>query len=303
MLKDLYRMGVFARVVEEGTFSAAAAALNLSKSVVSAHVAKLERSLGAQLLLRTTRALALTEEGRRFYARCRQMLDVAEAAEAELESGLSGASGLVRVSCSVNFGLTVFAKIAAPFHARYPEIRLDLVLDDSPVDLIESNIDVAIRMGEVTDPNLRIARIGFTRLVPCAARGWARANPVRAPSDLEGAPWIAIAQLPDPGHLRLVGPGGERAALELEATVTTDSGVAAKGFILEGAGAGLLPDYAIADELAEGSIQRLLPAWEVERQRRAISLITPERAHLPAKTRALIDFIKAEAKAYLPGEG
>ena len=302
MLKDLYRMGVFAKVVEEGTFSAAATALNLSKSVVSAHVAKLEERLGAQLLLRTTRKLALTQEGRQFYAGCRNMLDAADAAEAELETGLTSAQGLVRVSCSVNFGLTVFARLAAGLHDRYPDIRLDLVLDDSPVDLIESNIDLAIRVGEVTDPNLRMSRIGYTSLVLCAAGRWAEANPIADPGDLARAPWIAIAQLPEPERLRLRAASGKTAILDFEAAVTTHSGVVTKTLIQEGAGVGLLPDYAILDELAEGALVRLLPDWELERRRRAISLITPDRAHLPAKTRALIDFVRDEAKAYLPGE-
>ena len=303
MLKDLYRMGVFAKVVEEGTFTGAAGVLNLSKSVVSAHVAKLEENLGAQLLVRTTRKLALTAEGRRFYEKCRQMLDVAEAAEAELETGLADARGLVRISCSVNFGLTVFTNLAADFHARFPEIRLDLVLDDNPVNLIEENIDLAIRVGEVQDPNLRMSRIGYMRLVLCAARQWAKVQGVAEPSDLANAPWISIAQLPDPERLRLRAPSGKVVSMDFEASITTQSGIAAKTLILEGVGVGVLPDYAIPGELASGSLVRLLPEWEVVRRKRPISLITPDRAHLPAKTRALIDFVKAEAKAYLPSEG
>jgi DNA-binding transcriptional LysR family regulator len=303
MLKDLYRMGVFAKVVEEGTFTSAAEALNLSKSVVSAHVAKLEKNLGAQLLVRTTRKLALTAEGRRFYEKCRQMLDVAESAEAELETDLADTRGLVRVSCSVNFGLTVFTKLAADFHARYPDIRLDLVLDDNPLNLIEENIDLAIRTGEVSDPNLRMSRIGKMRLVLCAARKWPGCERVRVPADLASAPWISIAQLPDHERLRLRAPSGETVTMDFEAAVTTQSGITAKTLILEGAGVGVLPNYAILSELESGSIVRLLPDYTVVRRERPISLITPDRAHLPAKTRALIDFVKAEAKAYLPREG
>ncbi len=303
MLKDLYRMGVFAHVVEEGTFSAAAERLGLSKSVVSVHVAKLEANLGAQLLMRTTRVLALTQEGRRFYEKSRAMLDVAEAATHELETVLARPQGLVRVSCSVNFGITVFAKLAARFHARYPKIRLDLMLGDSAADLVAENIDVAIRVGEVNDPNLRMSRIGFTRLVLCAARAWVEANAPHVPADLEAAPWIAIAQLPEPEALRLRSPSGEVVSLNFEAATKANSGIAAKALILESAGVGLLPDYAIHDELEEGSLMRILPGWGVARRKRAISLVTPDRAHLPAKTSALIKFVKAEAKAYLPGEG
>ena len=302
MLKDLYRMAVFAKVVEAGSFSAAAEALGLGKSVVSTHVSRLEENLHTQLLVRTTRSLVLTPEGRRFYEKCRQLLDVAERARAELDTGMQQHAGLVRISCSVNFGVNVLCRLLPRFHGAHPDVQIDLTLDDSPVDLIEEHIDLAIRVGEVVDTNLRMTRLGHTRLALCASRQWVRDNAPSGPGDLSAHPWIAIAQLPSPERLKLRHRSGETRTLNFESAYKTDSGIAAKSLILQGAGIGLLPDYAIFRELQAGAIVRILPQWEVERRRRAISLIYPDRAQLPVRTRVLIDFIKAEAKTLLPTE-
>lgn len=295
-------MAVFAKVVEAGSFSGAAEALGLGKSVVSTHVSRLEENLHTQLLVRTTRSLVLTPEGRRFYEKCRQLLDVAESARAELDTGMLQHAGLVRISCSVNFGVNVLCRLLPRFHRLHPDVQIDLMLDDSPVNLIEEHIDLAIRTGEVVDTSLRITRIGYTRLVLCASRQWVRDNAPSGPGDLSAHPWIATAQLPSPERLKLRHRSGETRTLNFESAYKTDSGVAAKSLILQGAGIGVLPDYAIFRELQSGAIERILPQWEVERRRRAISLIYPDRANLPVRTRGLIDFIKAEAKTLLPTE-
>jgi len=302
MLKDLYRMAVFAKVVEAGSFSGAAEALGLGKSVVSTHVSRLEENLHTQLLVRTTRSLVLTPEGRRFYEKCRQLLDVAESARAELDTGMQLDAGLVRISCSVNFGINVICRLLPRFHRLHPDVQIELTLDDNPVNLVEENIDLAIRMGDVADPNLRMTRIGDTRLALCASREWALDNAPSAPGDLSAHPWIAITQLPNPDRLKLRHRSGETRTLNFESAYRTDSGIVAKSLISQGAGIGLVPDYAISRELQAGSIVRILPQWEVERRKRPFSLIYPDRAQLPVRTRALIDFLKAEAKALLPAE-
>lgn len=302
MLKDLYRMAVFAKVVEAGSFSGAAEALGLGKSVVSTHVSTLEENLGTQLLVRTTRSLVLTPEGRRFYDKCRQLLDVADSARAELDSGMQRHAGVVRISCSVNFGVNVLCRLLPRFHESHPDVQIELTLDDNPVDLNQENIDLAIRMGDVVDTSLRMTRIGHTRLTLCASRQWVRAHAPSGPGDLRAHAWIAIAQLPNPDRLKLRHRNGETSTINFESAYTTNSGVAAKTLVLQSAGIGLLPDYAIVPELQAGTIERLLPQWEVERRKRPFSLIYPDRAQLPVRTRALIDFLKAEAKTLLPAE-
>ena len=234
MLKDLYRMAVFAKVVEAGSFSGAAEALGLGKSVVSTHVSRLEENLHTQLLVRTTRSLVLTPEGRRFYEKCRQLLDVAESARAELDSGMQLDAGLVRISCSVNFGINVICRLLPRFHRLHPDVQIELTLDDNPVNLVEQNIDLAIRMGDVADPNLRMTRIGDTRLALCASRDWARLNAPSVPGDLSAHPWIAITQLPNPDRLKLRHRSGETRTLNFESAYRTDSGIAAKSLISAG---------------------------------------------------------------------
>jgi len=299
MIKDLNRMAVFAKVVEEGSFSAAAEALGLGKSVVSIHVSQLEKSLRCQLLVRTTRKLLLTNEGRVFYQRCKQLVEVAEAAHLELETGMADPAGLVRVTSSIGFGESVLSKLIPRFRLAYPEVQIELVLDNRFMDLDDENVDLAIRIGEFDDANLRMTKLGDTKVPLCAAHDLAHGSSIKAPDDLTDHTWITITQSPTKGQVRLRHRSGQERTITFDNVLKTNGGGAAKSLILNGAGIGPLPDYAIVDELKNGSLVKLLPDWEVERQR-PISLIFPSRLRVPAKTRALADFIKAHVKDYLP---
>ena len=292
-------MAVFARVVEKGSFTAAAESLGLGKSVVSIHVSQLEQNLNCQLLVRTGRSMVLTREGRRFYETCKQMVELAETAREELDTGLSVPSGLVRVSCSVSFGENVFCKLIPPFQELYPKVQIELIVDNRFVDLAEENIDLAIRLGKVEGANLRVTKIGGTNVPLCASRDWAREFPVDDPEDLIDKPWIALMHSSDMTHLALRHRSGEEKVVELTKVLATNGGGAAKSLILQGAGVGPLPDYAIVDEIKSGNLVQLLPGWEVERPR-PISLVFPDLLHIPARTRALIDFIKSNVRDHLP---
>ncbi len=292
-------MAVFAKVVEEGSFSAAADALGLGKSVVSIHVSQLEKSLRCQLLTRTTRKLVLTDEGRTFYERCKQLVDVADAARHELEAGLVVPAGLVRVSSSIGFGESILSRLIPKFQSAYPEVQIEFILDNKFVDLNDENFDLAIRIGEFDGANLRMTKIGDTNVPLCASRDLAQDLSVEAPEDLTGQTWITVTQWITSGRVQLRHPSGEEKSITFANVLKTNGGGAAKSLILNGAGIGPLPDYAIVDELSSGRLVKLLPDWEFERQR-PISLVFPNRIRVPAKTRALIDFIKANVKDYLP---
>jgi len=299
MIKDLNRMAVFAKVVEKGSFSAAADALGLGKSVVSIHVSHLEKSLRCQLLVRTTRSLVLTDEGRVFYESCKQLVEVANAARHELETGLAIPAGLVRVSSSIGFGESVLSRLIPKFRLAYPEVQIEFILENKFVDLIAENFDLAIRIGEFDGANLRTTKIGDTNVPLCASRDLAQDLSVETPDDLTNQTWITVTQWITSGRVQLRHPSGEEKTITFDSVLKTNGGGAAKSLILNGAGIGPLPDYAIVDELNSGRLVKLLPDWEFERQR-PISLVFPSRIRVPAKTRALIDFIKTHVKDYLP---
>jgi len=292
MLKDLYRMGVFAKVVEAGSFSGAAASLGLGKSAVSEQVRALEESIGVQLLARSTRALALTADGRRFYACCRQMLEAAEGASVDLDAQRREPSGRIRLSAPYNLGLTFLIEQLSRFRELYPKIDLDLVLDDSIANLIEQGLDLALRVGPLTDTRLHAVRLMHCRMIVCAAPPWVRGNFLpQAPEDLTKVAWVSISQLPHPERLVLVNASGTRRTVRLKAAVRTNGGTAARTFIVNGAGVGILPDYAVKDELESGALVRLLPEWHEEKER-PISAIFPSRAQMPARVRVLLEFLK-----------
>jgi DNA-binding transcriptional LysR family regulator len=293
MLKDLYRMAVYAKVVEAGSFSAAALALGLGKSVVSEHVTALERRFGVRLIHRSTRSLTTTEEGRRFYARCRQMLDAAEGARLDLDDQRQRPTGTIRLTASYNLGLGFLIERLARFRARHPELAIDLVLEDAVVNLIEEGFDLALRVGQLPGNRLHAAPLGRCEMRLYAAPAYLERHPrPREPADLATAPWVSITQLPHPDRLALQHRSGRRQTVRVRPTVRTNTGIAARSFIAAGVGIGLLPDYGARSLEATGELVRLLPEWR--EQDRPISAIFPTRDHMPLKTRILLDFLRAE---------
>ena len=287
-------MAVFAKVIEQGSFSRAAAALGLGKSVVSQHVVQLERSLGTQLINRSTRSLALTEEGQEFYARCRQMVDLAEGALAQVDAHKARPTGTIRLTASYNLGVSFLIARLSSFKALHPDISIDLILDDAQVNLIEEGFDLALRVGRLADTRLHAIRLASCRMMLCASPGYiARSERLRNPSDLINHPWVSITQLPHPERVTLKYKDGHQQTLRVHPAIKTNTGIAARSFLLEGVGVGLLPDYAVVDELANGALVELLPDWR-EASDRPISAIYPGGLHVPMKVRLLIDFLKTE---------
>jgi DNA-binding transcriptional LysR family regulator len=166
----LAAMQTFVRVVESGSFSAVAREAGGTQSAVSKQVATLEAALGARLLNRTTRSLALTEEGERYFEQARRLVAEVAEAEASLRQGQQRLSGWLRVAAAVGFGRLKLLPLVHSFLAQHPEVRIDLKLDDGFVDLVEQGIDVAVRVGMLPDSSLVARRIGTTRRLLVAHR-------------------------------------------------------------------------------------------------------------------------------------
>jgi len=158
----LDEMEIFAQVVEAGGFSAAARGLGLSKSAVSKQVGRLEDRLGVRLLNRTTRRLSLTEAGTTFFEACRRVLDEAESAERAVSNLSAAPRGLLKLNAPMSFGFLHLAPAIPLFHARFPQITVDVAMNDRFVDLVEEGYDLALRIGNLADSSL-VAR----RLAPC----------------------------------------------------------------------------------------------------------------------------------------
>jgi DNA-binding transcriptional LysR family regulator len=298
VIKELHRMAIFVEVVEHGSFSKAAVTLGLGKSIVSAHVAALEKRIGAQLLTRSTRALSLTQEGGAFYENCRRMVTAGEDAFATVESHRASVSGTIRLTSSYNVGVSFLIAQLARFRRVHPDVSFDLVLEDSVSHVIEERFDLAIRVGRLADTGLFATELGTCRMLLCASPELLRAHPkLNKPDDLIKVPWITIMQLPHPEKLHLMhGRTAQRLTVGLHAAIKTHSGIAAREFVRCGAGVGLLPDYAVDKDIARGDLVRILPAWN-EAHDRPISAVFPSRDRLPTRVRLLIDFLRQSLDA------
>ncbi len=280
-------MVVFSQVVETGSFSEAARRLTLSKSQVSKQVTALERRLGAQLLHRTTRKLSLTDTGRSFYERCAQIVREVEEAERAVIHAQATPQGLLRVNAPMSFGHLAFAPALPPFLSRHPELRVELVLDDRQVDVIEGGFDVTIRVARrLSDSSLIARRVASVRIVVCGTPDYlARRGVPATPDELAGHDCLVYAYQ-ERWHFR--GPAGEQ-AVGVSGPLLANNGDALREAALAGLGLVQLPSFIVGAELASGALRTLLEPFED--QGSAIwALYSPTR-HLSGKVRAFVDFL------------
>lgn len=258
LLDDLPALLCFARVVELGSFTAAARALGVSKSVVSTRTAALEMRLGEQLLLRTTRKVSTTEAGLRTYALARQMVEAASAATSDAsEAG----RGTLRISAPTALAQQHLAGPIAAFARRSPGTHVELLLDDRLVDLVEERIDLAIRVTKPQDSSLVVKRLGWTSMHVCAAPAYlaARGTPER-PEDLLRHDCLRYSLLRADHEWRLYGTKG-RIPIEVRGTFESNSGVMIREAAVAGLGLALLPRFLVADALAAGALVTVLDAF------------------------------------------
>jgi len=288
-MADLNLMAVFARVVEAGSFSEAARRMGCSRSAVSKAVAKLEKSLGAHLLNRTTRYLSLTEIGAAFAEHCSRILEEATEAEKLVGSLNSEARGVLRVSASVAFGTLHVAPALAKFLPRHPELKIDLSITDRWVNLAEEGYDVAIHVTGDPQPNLVARPLAPVRRKLCATPDYFRRKGIpQTPADLVAHNCLDYTRSGEPGRWRFTGPEGE-ISVPVNGPLHVDDDEALSQAVLGGLGVGLLPTFIIGKELQSGNLQAVLSEY-IPVERYVYAMYLPTR-HLPSKVRVFIDFM------------
>jgi len=286
-------MALYARVVETGSFSRAAAALGLGQPTASKQIAALEERLGVRLLERSTRRLRPTEAGREFYERCRRLVDEADDLESSARRGARGAVGRLRVACPMGFGRLHVVPIVVRFLAAHPEAQVDLVMNDRYVDLAEEGVDVAIRIANLGDSTLHARRLGETPRALVASPAYLRRRGApRTPADLERHDFVVYAYFDAPERLALVGPDGAAADVRVKARLRVNNAEAMREAVLGGIGICAMPLWAIGAELAAGTAKRVLPDWAPPAS--AVQAVYSSARHLPARVRLFIDFVAAE---------
>ncbi len=280
-------MLVFSRVVEEGSFTAAAERLAISKASVSREISGLEARLGAQLLRRTTRRMSLTEVGEVFYEHCQRVVEEAEAAERSISRLNAVPSGLIRLAAPMSFGHLEIAPRLPRFMEAHPRIRLQLELTDRSVDLIHERIDLSIRIGRPRNPSYVVRKLCPIRGVLAAAPAYLdRHPPITRPDDLIGHACLGYRGPRETWPFR----GGQR--VEVHGPFHADNGDALRRAALAGLGVVYLPSFLLADDLRAGRLVPVLP--EETTRTSAVFAVYPESRHLSPKVRAMIDWLVAE---------
>ncbi len=293
-MDKLTAMKTFVRVAESGSFSNVARELGTTQSAVSKQVAGLENALGARLLSRTTRALALTDAGQRYFEQARRLVAEVDEAESLLRNSEQQLSGWLRVAASVGYGRRVLMPLVQRFLSQHPGVRIDLNLNDGFIDLVEQGIDVAVRVGELADSSLLARRIGTAHRALMAHRsylhGFARNKPLREPADLAAHNCIVYTELGTRNNWTFTAGSGATASvgtqvsLRVQGNLQTNSSEVIRAAVLEGMGICYSPDRLFAPELASGEVEVLLAGWPM--QPLPVHLVSPPARRHAAKVQA-----------------
>jgi len=291
---SLERMRTFVRVAERGSLSGVAREIGVGQSTITRHLNELEAALGGPLLSRTTRRVALTDEGERYYARCVQILRLVEQAKDEVQGARGAAAGTIRLSCTAAFGVLHVSRLIFAFQDRYPEIGVDLSLTDERIDLVREGVDIAMRLGPLADSAMKLRAIGVSeRLLVASADYLARRGEPKQPADLAGHEGIRMSNVAGSDELILQTPDGERQTVTFGGRLRVDHGLAAREALVAGRGLAPAHRWLVDDLLVSGKLRQVLPDHRLTGVPLNM-LIAPERANV-ARVRLLSDFLTETA--------
>src|SRR5689334_14425936 len=257
-------IAVFVRVVERGSFTLAANDLALSRAVVSKYVSRLEERLGARLLHRTTRRLSLTEAGAALFEASRAAIERIEEAEGAVAQFQSEPRGRLRVSAPMSFGILHLGPAMAEFARAYPRVTLDVKLDDRFVNLVEEGVDVAVRIGALTDSSLVARRLATTSTVACAAPSYlAERGEPESPEDLASHDCLLYSYLATANVWRFTPPDGREIPVAVTGGFRINNGIVLAEAAAAGRGILMAPTFYVAPMLRDGRLKRILAAYSM----------------------------------------
>lgn len=293
MLDQLRPMAVFATTVETGSFRAAAKALKLSPSVVSHHVGQLEGRLGVALLYRSTRSLSLTPDGEKLFGAARAMLEAAEAGLDAISGQSSQPVGELRLTAPAVLSAGILVDDIAAFSERFPKIQLSLNFTDLRRNLIGDGIDVAIRMGWLEDSALKSKKLFEIRRKLCVAPSYiAKRAPPRRPADLADWDWLQLKSVRP--EMTLTSKRGASHRIAFVPKLIVDDAIALYRLSRAGLGLAMTPEFLAADDIAQGRMVELLPAWHLEPLR--IYAVWPPNAPRDSLTARFVAFLEERAR-------
>jgi DNA-binding transcriptional LysR family regulator len=292
--RDLPLLPVFVAVADSGSFTAAARRLGLAKSVVSEHVRSLEQRCGVRLMERSTRRLRLTQVGEHVLDAAKEVLSSVRSLEQVVEGHREAPTGTLRVTLPLDPALSaMLAPITAGLTRQYPELRVELVLDDAVHDLVSEGLDIALRLGSVVESSYIVKRLASELEIivasPELADELAQSD---VPRDLNGVPWVVHSALPSRSSRTFRTARGEKAQISAPVTTSTNTTVAMRDLLLAGAGFGVLPQHVVRDDVRAGRLRHVCQGWF--QRKLVLHALLPTR-QAPPRVRALLERLPSAA--------
>ena len=282
-------MSIFAKVVELGSFTAAARQLHLSVSSISQIVAKLEDELQVKLLNRSTRSIGLTEAGKIYYQGCRRMLAEASQVHEQLYAFNNTPIGILRIGCSSTMAQNVLSAMTSDMLREYPGLSVNLVTGIPAPDLIANGLDLVVRVGALQDSNLFSRRLGAMPMVVCAAKSYqAQHGTPEKPGEIDNFSWLEYSVRPD-NTFELVAPEGLVTRLTPQGRFVTNDSQTLIRWLKAGCGIAYVPLMWVIDEINAGEIDILFPQYHSEP--RPVYALYTEKDKMPLKVQVCIDYL------------
>lgn len=286
-------MAVFVAAAEEGSLTAAARRFGLSASMAGKHVASIEADLNVRLMQRSTRSLVLTEAGRAYYARCKRLLEDYDEARREASDARTAVRGVLRVAAPITFGEMHLSGLIGRYMARYPEVSVEVMLNDRYVDLLAEGIDVAIRIGQLRDSDLIARRLAPCRMIFCASPAFMEQyGELRTIDQLRRAPRLAFSDAVSAGDWSIVEQDGTRHTIDGPVRMRANNMKMLLAAALSGTGVTYGPSFVFDEHIAEGKLVALLPGFGTTQL--AIHAVYPTNRYVTLKLRSFVDHLISE---------
>lgn len=282
----------FVTVAELGSFVAAAERLELSRAMVTKLVSALETRLGVRLMQRTTRRLSLTEAGQTYLAQAGALLTELDNLDAELSHGSTLPVGRLRVTAPVSFGMRYLGRAVAGFHQQYPDVDVELSLNDRRVDLVEEGFDLAIRVSSLADSSLVARRLARVADVLCAAPSYfARRGVPKTPAELAEHDCLIYTLAQQPTLWSYTDDAGRQDKVRVNGPLRANNGDILADAAIQGMGLILQPRFLLEEALQAGKLVPVLEAYHWSALE--LSAVYPVRRHVPGKVRVFVDYLLA----------
>lgn len=284
-------MQTLVRIVESGSLSAAAAQLNTSQPTISRRLQSLERLLGVKLILRTTHAMKLTDDGERCYQQAKLLLERWAALEDELRGAGDEPVGTLRVRAPHAFGQDQMIEPLTRYLQRYPDVTIDWMLNDRTPDFISEDIDCAIQVGNAPDPSMVALLLAEVPRIVVAPPELLRKHPVAQVSELGQLPWVSLSTFYRNEVTLRHDADGRTESCMIAPRLATDSLYAVRKAALAGLGAAIVSSWVVTTDIAEGRLQQILPGWSALPL--PVYLVYPYSAYYPARLRKFFDMMRS----------